>query len=103
MFLQHDNARPHTSKITKEEIKALGWTTIRHPPYSLDLAPSDYHLFWSMQHSLNGKEFKNYEEVTKGICECFASKPTEFYERGIKKLTEMWNAVIIYQTMAIIF
>src|SRR3954469_23682395 len=43
--LQHDNARPHTVKMTKEKLQALGWEVLPHPPYSPDLAPSDFHLF----------------------------------------------------------
>jgi len=30
---------------TREVIASFGWTTVTHPPYSSDLAPSDYHLF----------------------------------------------------------
>jgi transposase len=40
----HDNARPHISKSTREKLLQLGWTTVPHPPYSPDLAPTDYHL-----------------------------------------------------------
>jgi histone-lysine N-methyltransferase SETMAR len=43
-LLHHDNARPHTSLHTREAITKLQWTVLPHPPYSLDLAPSDYHL-----------------------------------------------------------
>ena len=45
VLLLHDNARPHTSIRTRETITLYGWTTLPHPPYSPDLAPSDYHLF----------------------------------------------------------
>jgi len=44
-LLQHNNARPHTSLKTVEHIVKLGWTVVPHPPYSPDLAPSDFHLF----------------------------------------------------------
>jgi len=43
-LLQHVTARPHTSLKTTEHIVNLGWTVIPHPPYSLDLTPSDFHL-----------------------------------------------------------
>ena len=49
VLLQHDNARPHTSLKTREVISSFGWTTISHPPYSPDLAPSDFHLFGPSQ------------------------------------------------------
>ena len=44
-ILQHDNARPHTSRQTQDALRQLELTTLPHPAYSPDLAPSDYHLF----------------------------------------------------------
>ena len=38
-----DNARPHTAKKTRELIENFGWEVVPYPPYSPDLAPSDYH------------------------------------------------------------
>ena len=54
VLLQHDNAHPHTSIRTMEAITSFGWTVIPHPPYSPDLAPSDYHLFGPMKEGLWG-------------------------------------------------
>ena len=45
VVLPHDNARPHTAACTNALIKLFNWEIFDHPPYSLDLAPSDYHLF----------------------------------------------------------
>ncbi|CAF3809193.1 unnamed protein product [Rotaria magnacalcarata] len=50
--LLHDNARPHTSKVTRNKLEQLDWELIPHPPYSPDLAPSDYHLFRSLRNHL---------------------------------------------------
>ncbi|KAJ4451273.1 hypothetical protein ANN_02734 [Periplaneta americana] len=44
IFLLHDNARTHTSQYTTSEIAKIGWKVLPHPPYSPDLAPSDFHL-----------------------------------------------------------
>ena len=46
----HDNARPHIAKPVKDTLEVLGWDVLPHPPYSPDVAPSDYHLFRSMAH-----------------------------------------------------
>jgi histone-lysine N-methyltransferase SETMAR len=44
-ILQQDNATPHTSARTRDAIEHLGFSFLPHPPYSPDLAPSDFHLF----------------------------------------------------------
>ena len=73
VLLQHDNARPHTSMRTREAITSFGWTTLPHPPYSPDLAPSHYHFFGAMKKSLRGKHYENDEKVKtsvkKWLCE----------------------------------
>jgi hypothetical protein len=43
----YDNAHPHTANLTT--LATLGWEILNHPPHSLDLAPSDYHLFGPMK------------------------------------------------------
>ena len=62
MFHQ-DNARPHTARITSQKVEELGWEKIPHPPYSPDLAASDYHLFRSLQNHLKETAFATPEEV----------------------------------------
>ena len=59
-----------------------------YPPYSADLAPSDYYLFRSLQNSLNGKTFNDGEAVKSHLVKLFADKEQKFYERGIMKLPE---------------
>jgi hypothetical protein len=53
VILQHDNARPHTANMTKTVIHELDWEILPHPPYSPDLAPTDYHLFPSPFNNLS--------------------------------------------------
>jgi len=90
VVFHHDNARPHTSLITRNKLISLGWDVLPHPAYSPDLAPSDYHLFRSLQNSMNRKSFNNEETVKKHLNWFFADKPQMFYERGIMKLVERW-------------
>lgn len=94
VILLHDNARPHTSKVVKEKLKELHWEILPHPPYSPDLAPSDYHLFRSLQNHLMGRNFEDEEDLKNDIVDFFASKSVDFYSRGIQKLPERWAEVI---------
>ena len=42
IILHHDNASAHTSYYVLSTIHNLRYELLRHPPYSPDLAPSDY-------------------------------------------------------------
>ena len=56
IIFHQDNARPHVSLMTRKKLLQLGWETLIYPPYSLDITPSVFHLFQSLQYSLNGKK-----------------------------------------------
>ena len=42
VIFHQDNARPHESLVTRKKLLELGWEVMPRPPYSPDLAPSDY-------------------------------------------------------------
>ena len=84
VILQLDNACPHATKKTREKIKKLNWEVLPHPSYSPDLAPSDYHLFCSMQHFFKENFFKNLDEVKIALEKFFRSKSKEFYKNELK-------------------
>ncbi|GBP91114.1 Histone-lysine N-methyltransferase SETMAR [Eumeta japonica] len=54
VVFHHDKATPHTFSHLVANIERAGWEGIMHPPCSPDLAPSDFHLFQSLQNSLCG-------------------------------------------------
>ncbi|GFX53690.1 histone-lysine N-methyltransferase SETMAR [Trichonephila clavipes] len=41
VVFHQDNARPHTSLVTRRKLLQLEWDTMPHPPYSPDLASTD--------------------------------------------------------------
>ncbi|KAG6799541.1 Ammar1 transposase [Apis mellifera caucasica] len=94
VVFHRDNARPHTCLVTRQKLLELGWDVLPHPPYSPDLAPSDYFLFRSLQNSLNGKNFNNDDDIKSYLIQFFANKNQKFYERGIIMLPERWQKVI---------
>ncbi|XP_047365378.1 histone-lysine N-methyltransferase SETMAR-like [Vespa velutina] len=69
-----DNARPHTSLVSRQKLLQLEWDTMPHPPYSPDLTASDYYLFWSLQNFLDGETFTSNEKVKNHLDQFFASK-----------------------------
>lgn len=94
VILLHDNARPHTAKKTREKIRELEWEVLPHPPYSPDMAPSDYHLFRALTRFLEGRKFRDEDEVKMTIGQFFDSQTPDFYERGILSLTRKWSKVV---------
>ena len=67
VILQHDNSRPHLATVVKTYLETLKWQVLPHPPYSPDVASSNYHLFRSMAHGLADQHFRSYEEVKNWI------------------------------------
>jgi hypothetical protein len=94
VILQHENTRPHTENITKAAIQELDWEIISHPPYSPDLALSDWHLFRSLSNNLRGVSFNTDAELQNWLSEFFTAKPADFFKRGIENLPERWEAVV---------
>jgi histone-lysine N-methyltransferase SETMAR len=72
--------------MTQQKIKELNWDILDHPPYSTDLAPSDYHLFISLENHLNNKKFERFVEVNDTILAYFESKPRSFTRPELKSL-----------------
>ena len=77
-MLQHDNARPQTARITQEKNMSFNWEVLPHPPYSPDIAPSDYHLVRSLQHHLSNKIYENDEQLKNDIDLFFSQNPRTF-------------------------
>ena len=55
VYFFHANARVHVAKSILEKLLKLEWIMILHPPYSPDLAPTDYHLYCSLSGYLREK------------------------------------------------
>ncbi|XP_011069255.1 PREDICTED: histone-lysine N-methyltransferase SETMAR-like [Acromyrmex echinatior] len=79
VVFHHNNARPHTSLMTCQKLRELDWEVLMHPPYSPDLAPSDYYLFRSLQNSLDGKTLLADKRAAENhLKKFFADKPQKF-------------------------
>ena len=94
VVFHQDNAKPHKAKMTIDKIRGMGWEVIPHPPYSPDIAPSDYYLFRSLQHFLSGKKFDSRDVIHSAIGQFFVSKTPEFYRSGIEDLPNRWQMII---------
>jgi histone-lysine N-methyltransferase SETMAR len=71
-----------------------GFEILSHPPYSLDLAPSDFYLFPKLKTKLLGRRFGSNEGVMEAVNELFEGKNREFYFEGLDKLEHRWTKCI---------
>lgn len=94
VILQHDNARPHIARATRETIQRLNWEVLPHPPYSPDLAPSDYHLFLNLQNYLKGKQFDSEDRLKSEVSSFFDRQDENFFDKGISALVERWSTCV---------
>lgn len=58
--LHIDNARPH---LVQNKFDELGISRLPHPPYSPDLAPSDFFLFGYLKNKLMGHHFDSEADL----------------------------------------
>ena len=78
LFL-HDNAPAHQALATQKKLSYLGFQCFDHPPYSLDLAPSDYHLFLGLKKQLKHRHFLSDTEVIAAAETWLDGQPSEFF------------------------
>ena len=67
--------------ITRDAIQRLDFSTLPHPPYSPDLAPSDFHVFANLKENMKGQRFTCDEEVKSAVSRCFQKQNTNFFLR----------------------
>jgi histone-lysine N-methyltransferase SETMAR len=78
LLVHADNARPHTAKLSAQYFNENRMKSGLHPPYSPDLAPSDFHLFGHVKRCLAGLSFKDPDQLLAAV---------EGVREGIGKMT----------------
>ena len=95
VLFHQDNAPWHKSMKMMVKLNELSFELLPHPPYSPDLAPSDYWLFADLKEMPQGKRFGSDEEVIAETEAYFESKDKTFYKKGIERLEKRWNKCIM--------
>ena len=73
------------------------WDTSDHPPYSPDLASSDFHLFLKMKEHLAGKRHADDEDLQHSVVDWLNSQAAVWYEEGISKLVSRYDKCLNVQ------
>jgi hypothetical protein len=73
----HDNAPAHRPLATQKKLAYLGFQCLDNPPYSPDLAPSDYHLFPGLKKQC--RHFSSDAEVIAAAKTWLDGQSSEFF------------------------
>jgi histone-lysine N-methyltransferase SETMAR len=80
-----------TANRTRELLRRYNWEVLDHPPYSPDLAPSDFHLFGPLKKHLGGRRFATDGEVQQAVMSWLQALDTDFFYAGIDALLYRWD------------
>ncbi len=89
--LHMDNASPHTARDTCLKLLFTGIRTMDHPPYSPDLAPSDYWFFSRVKQGIKGRTFRNLDALEDAVLDEIAQIPSaEYADCILNKWPKRW-------------
>ncbi|RUS78489.1 hypothetical protein EGW08_013736 [Elysia chlorotica] len=91
VLLLHDNAPAHRARQAVETADQCNYEILPHPPYSPDLAPSDFCLFPNLKKSIKGRRFEDIEGAISAVEEWFQAQNDTFYSQGLLKVKDRWQ------------
>ena len=94
MLFHQDNAPVHKSAIALAAIHDCGFKLFEHPPYSSDLAPSDFHLFPNLKTAISGTHFQSDDDVIRAVDNFLNGQEKDFFKSGIEALKHRWQKCI---------
>ena len=86
MLFHQDNAPAHTSSQARSAIRNAAFKVLHHPPYSTDLAPSDFYLFPKLKEFMKGRKLIDDEDVIHTASGWLEDQDQEFFYSGIRAL-----------------
>ena len=81
------------SILVTDYLTKMGIKTVPHPPYSLDLAPSDFWLFPKLKENLRGCCYESIEEMKEAVMKVIDTLIQEDHT-ALPKLLEWYNKCI---------
>jgi hypothetical protein len=80
VLFMHDSAPAHRALAAQKKLAYLGFQCFDNPPYSPDLAPSDYHLFPGL---------KNKSLAIRDVMKCFKINVIIYSTRDVKTVNSL--------------
>ena len=79
------------SVLAMGKLRDLRYDLLSHPPYSPDLASSDFHLFPNLKKFVSEKHLVSNEEIERAVDEYFNSLADSHFWEGIPILEKSWT------------
>jgi histone-lysine N-methyltransferase SETMAR len=92
MRVLHDSTPAH-ARMTLAA--SLGYEILPHPPYSPDLALSNFFVFPQLKKPLRGKRFKDNDDVISAVEDFLSSQNETFYNQSTQKLMHRGKCVAL--------
>jgi histone-lysine N-methyltransferase SETMAR len=92
----HDNAPAHRTLATQKKLAYLGFQCLDHPPYSPDLALSDYHLFPELKKQLKCRHFSSDAEVIVAAEIWLDGQTSKFFCAACKRSSSRLRCVLSF-------
>jgi histone-lysine N-methyltransferase SETMAR len=93
VLLQH-NARSHTARANRARIQEIQWELLEHPPYSPDLAPSDFNLSGPVKNNPDGKRFPDDVVIETEVRKWLRQQSKDFCAAAFNLLVKRWDKCI---------
>ena len=77
------------SQVVMTAATECGFEILPHPPYSPDMASSDFYLFPKLKSHLRGTQYGSNEGVIEAVNEYLSNQEKAFFEE-IRKLKQIW-------------
>ena len=92
--LHYDNTSAHTSYHVLSTIHNLRYELLHHPPYSPDLAASNYYLFPFLKKYLKGRRYETRNGPGSSIHQCLDGLSKDDFTAAVQQLPERWRKCI---------
>ncbi|GBM27897.1 hypothetical protein AVEN_256692-1 [Araneus ventricosus] len=80
----HDDSRSGRPSV-------IGLFWLGRPPYSTDLAPSNFHLFRHLKHNLSGNHYNEDKNMKTAVTSWLSEQAASVYEEGIQNLVVRYD------------
>ena len=91
VLLLQDNAPAHKSLVAMTAATECGFEVLPHPPYSPDMASSDFYMFPKLKSNPRGTQFGSNEGVIAAMNEYLEDQEKDFYLEGLSTLEQRWT------------